>query len=219
MTIAPIGVSAPTFVVPNSGPKPDLTPAVALRLMPSAAAAPGHAATTEALRGRILIIPIGTRSQMPGLFGSGGDFPESGSGRTFTLPRGMGRPGWMGGGNDGNDGGMSQAPEPTPRQPLPGERQAYETNIRRVQDFWGKLGVGPDEGNGRELPVEFLSNYPNASYAHSEDGSQESFNIGLDRTSGKSYATATDVIAHEYAHRVVNHILGQQGEGEAGAVN
>jgi len=69
------------------------------------------------------------------------------------------------------------------------------------------------------LPVEFLSNYPNASYAHSEDGSQESFNIGLDRTSGKSYATATDVIAHEYAHRVVNHILGQQGEGEAGAVN
>ncbi|MBC7643503.1 MAG: hypothetical protein H7123_00130 [Thermoleophilia bacterium] len=153
MTVAPVSIGVRTAVAATSGPKPDLAPAVFLapRLMPSAAAAPGHAATTDALSGRILIIPIG--SLPPGFFGQGGVSEGGGGTRIFTLPRGMGR---LSGG--GAAGGPEAPAGPTPREPLPGERQAYETNIHRVQDFWTKLGVGANEGNGRELPVEFLDN-------------------------------------------------------------
>ena len=37
--------------------------------------------------------------------------------------------------------------------------------------------------------------------------------------SGKSFADAPDVLAHEYTHRIVNNVLGLSPEGESGAVN
>lgn len=62
-----------------------------------------------------------------------------------------------------------------------------------------------------------MARYPNASY--SRGGGSEVMKIGNDAESGRSYAFSKDVIAHEYAHRIVRHILNMEMLGESGAVN
>jgi hypothetical protein len=103
------------------------------------------------------------------------------------------------------------------RVPSRQERIATEQALAGARQFFMSLGVGPDEGNNDNIKIRFLDNYPNASY--SRINGEEAINIGINPKTGVSYGMAADVIAHEYAHRVVRHILGQPGVGEAGAVN
>ena len=111
--------------------------------------------------------------------------------------------------------GASQLEE---RTPSAGERSAAESALQGAREFFSKLGVGADEGNDASLNIRYLNNYPNASYSRNASG-EEAMNIGINPKTNTSYALAKDVIAHEYAHRIVRHILDQPGVGEAGVVN
>lgn len=92
------------------------------------------------------------------------------------------------------------------------EQARIESTVRDVQARFAKLGVTEAEGNG---PVKalFIPNFPNAAYA--PEGvprlgmPADSIGIGIDPRSGRSFAEAEDVIAHELAHRVVTHMARQ----------
>lgn len=129
------------------------------------------------------------------------------------------RGGQVGGGMSGYGGSpYLAAPKPQlpERAPMTGEAAAAASSLGAARNFFTKLGVGAHEGNDANLPVKFIRDFSNAAYMH---GSDEAMLIGVDKATGTSMAAATDVVAHEYAHRVVDHILGQPGVGEAGVVN
>jgi hypothetical protein len=88
------------------------------------------------------------------------------------------------------------------------EQIRTEAHVERVRDFFADLGVRASEGNGPAKSVEFSPNLKNAEYvpaqAHSHDA--DHVHIGVDPRSGRSFNEAPDVIAHEWAHRVIDHI-------------
>lgn len=143
----------------------------------------------------VILVPAGTL-RVPG-------------GRIVLVP--------SGGSTNGRLGAINLG-APAERTPTAAERSAAEQALEGARAFFTKLGVGPDEGNDGTLPIRFLADYPNASYSRKSSG-EEAMNIGINPKSNTSYAMAKDVIAHEYAHRIVRHILDQPGVGEAGVVN
>lgn len=94
------------------------------------------------------------------------------------------------------------------------ERQAARSTLNDVQKMFTNIGVKAYEGNGPGMRVIFNSSFPNAAYVPEEDV----MIIGRS-PSGKSFAFAKDVIAHEYSHRVADFILRIEPAGESGAVN
>lgn len=89
--------------------------------------------------------------------------------------------------------------------------------IARTRNFFSRYGIDETMGNGA-IAVQFDPRYSNAAYVHGNRGG-ELIKVGNDAMTGRSYANADDVIAHEYTHRVVNNILGLRSVGESGAVN
>ncbi len=122
------------------------------------------------------------------------------------------------GGAGGGRLGAINLGAPAERTPTAAERASAEQALQGARDFFTQLGVGPDEGNDAKLPIRYLADYPNASYMRKSSG-EEAMNIGINPKTNTSYAMAKDVIAHEYAHRIVRRILDQPGVGEAGVVN
>lgn len=139
----------------------------------------------------VILVPAGSISRIPGA-------------RVILIPAGS--------------GARLGAAGLTDRVPTAIERTAAESALEGARQFFTKLGVGADEGNDASLKIRYLDNYPNASYMRTSSG-EESMNIGINPKTNTSYAMAEDVIAHEYAHRIVRHILNQPGVGEAGVVN
>lgn len=95
-----------------------------------------------------------------------------------------------------------------------GERYAREQRridgiVGEVQARFGALGIRSDEGNG---PVDaiFLPRFPNAAYLPVGDTGmgipRDSIVVGVDPRSGRSFAEADDVVAHELAHRVIDNM-------------
>jgi hypothetical protein len=89
------------------------------------------------------------------------------------------------------------------------EQRAIETEVKDVQSRFAKLGIRPEEGNG-PVQARFVPGFPNAAYA--PEGVPEygipadAIGVGVDPRSGRSFGEAEDVIAHELAHRVVDHM-------------
>lgn len=98
------------------------------------------------------------------------------------------------------------------------EMNTAVATLQKAQKFFSQYGLDARSGNG-QLGVEFDPEYPNAAYAYDPNGTYEALKIGNDERSGKSYANAPDVLAHEYSHRVINNVLGLKATGESGAVN
>lgn len=89
------------------------------------------------------------------------------------------------------------------------EQSRIDSAVRDVQARFAKLGVRESEGNG-PVTAMFVPDFPNAAYA--PEGLEEygmpadSIGVGIDPRSGRSFAEAEDVVAHELAHRVVDHM-------------
>lgn len=90
-------------------------------------------------------------------------------------------------------------------------QQQVEEVVARVQEAYARLGVTDAEGNG-PVHAEYHPEFPNAAYAPNGDREYgfrpDSINIGVDPRTGQSFADATDVIAHELGHRIVEHMTG-----------
>lgn len=103
------------------------------------------------------------------------------------------------------------------------EQQRAEDAVADVRRFFDRLGVRAGEGNGAAAAVEFLADFPNAAYLPiGPDGREvDHIHIGRDPRSGRSFAQARDVVAHEWAHRVVDRLARQPLElsGEDAAVH
>lgn len=104
-----------------------------------------------------------------------------------------------------------------PRQAA-AERQGLQEAMRgveHVRDWFAGLGVEADEGTGPGLRVMFDPSVANATY----DAGRDLMTIGVDPVSHRSYGGARDVIAHEYAHRVINQMTGMVWSGEDAVVH
>jgi hypothetical protein len=92
------------------------------------------------------------------------------------------------------------------------EQSRIDSTVKDVQARFAKLGIRADEGNS-PVTAMFVPDFPNAAYA--PDGLEEygmpkdSIGVGLDPRSGRSFAEAEDVVAHELAHRVIDHMTKQ----------
>ncbi|MCB0880339.1 MAG: M4 family metallopeptidase, partial [Thermoleophilia bacterium] len=128
-------------------------------------------------------------------------------------------------GRAGDHAGHTHAPAPQQRE-LPGrgfagagdafrgasqqrEQQQIEAEVKDIQAKFAALGIRPEEGNG-PVKAYFQPDFPNAAYAPDgipEFGSaRDSITVGVDPRSGQSFGESEDVIAHELAHRVVDHM-------------
>ena len=93
------------------------------------------------------------------------------------------------------------------------EQQRVDGIVRDIQAKYTDLGIRPDEGND---PVKafFVPSFPNAAYAPQGyrdaklgiDLPADSIGVGVDPRSGRSFAEADDVVAHELAHRIIDHM-------------
>lgn len=100
------------------------------------------------------------------------------------------------------------------------ELQVAQREVTNIRAFFSKLGVQDHEGNG-PASIEIDDDYPNAHYDSQTDG----LKIGMLPLSqikrgaeDVSFTAAPDVLAHEWAHRVVRTIvptLGRLGEDSA----
>ena len=109
-----------------------------------------------------------------------------------------------------------EAPVPAAPKDLENQAVAVKQGIADAREFFARHGVGAHEGNG-PIDVELKPGMDNAAYSQAKDGSEKII-MGENGDTGLPYAYAGDVIAHEYAHRVVDHKIGLHGTGEAGTV-
>lgn len=109
-----------------------------------------------------------------------------------------------------------QAPAPATPNDLGSQGIAVKQGIADARDFFARHGVGAHEGNG-PIDVELKPGMDNAAYSQARDGSEKII-MGENGESGLPYAYAGDVVAHEYAHRVISAKVGLEGSGEAGTV-
>lgn len=108
------------------------------------------------------------------------------------------------------------APRGRTRQRVdPGAQAAAVDAVRATQSFFTSLGIGPRQGNDPRMKLAFEPRFPSAGY----DPHRDRMIIGTDRRSGLSFGNSADVIAHEYAHRVVEATLGLGNQGQQGTMN
>jgi Zn-dependent metalloprotease len=100
------------------------------------------------------------------------------------------------------------------REQLSDEQQAAVDAIAQTKETFERLGVGERDGNDAQMRVVFNPDFKNAAYVPHQD----TIIIGS-AANGKSYAHATDVIAHEYSHRVMDSMIRLDHWGEPGALN
>jgi len=88
------------------------------------------------------------------------------------------------------------------------EQARSEAIVEKVRDFYKGIGVTDAEGADPAAAVEFLPGLNNAEYlSGSSDGTEvDHVHIGIDRTTGRSFNDAEEVVAHEWGHRVINRI-------------
>lgn len=91
------------------------------------------------------------------------------------------------------------------------EQQRLDATVSEIQQRFSELGIRDDEGNDRVV-ARFNPRYPNASYAPNgipENGvPADSITVGMDPRSMTPFSRAKDVVAHELAHRVIDHMTG-----------
>jgi hypothetical protein len=91
------------------------------------------------------------------------------------------------------------------------EQAKLERSVADIQARFSSLGIRQQEGNSPVTAV-FRPEFPNAAYA--PDGLREhglprdSIGVGVDPRSGRSFGDAKDVVAHELAHRIIDHMTG-----------
>lgn len=87
------------------------------------------------------------------------------------------------------------------------EQQRIDQTVERIQSQYAQLGIEDHEGNS-PVKAYFRPDFPNAAYApngYSEAQlPRDSIGVGIDPRSGRSFAEADDVIAHELAHRIID---------------
>ncbi len=89
------------------------------------------------------------------------------------------------------------------------EQRRIDEAVQQIRSAYAALGIQDSEGNG---PVQayFRPYLPNAAYAPDGDPKYrlppDSIGVGIDPRSGRSFAEAPDVIAHELAHRIIDHM-------------
>lgn len=106
--------------------------------------------------------------------------------------------------------GRPQRPQAPQQQPatVAREQRKAEVLVDDVREYFTKLGVGAGEGNGAGS-VTFDPNFDNAAYippGGERHGPGDRLHIGVDPETGKSYASSSDVIAHEWSHRIIDTI-------------
>ena len=199
MTIAiaqPARTGNPGIVPPwLQGPRP-VTPAPAIPGAP--APAPQPEVPTAATRDALVAVPL-----------SNGDIV------IVDVPNGM-----FPGGDHGHDHtaptsrrGFGAASDARRGVDVAAEQQRVDGLVRDIQAKYADLGIRPDEGND---PVKafFLPSFPNAAYAPEGfrdaklgvDMPADSIGVGVDPRSGRSFAEAGDVVAHELAHRIIDNM-------------
>ncbi|MBC7462422.1 MAG: M4 family metallopeptidase [Thermoleophilia bacterium] len=91
-----------------------------------------------------------------------------------------------------------------------------------IRGFFSKLGVRDDEGNN-EAPVSIDDSVQNAYYdPRSDEVVIGELPLSLIKKGARdvSFTKAPDVLAHEWSHRIVNHLVpGIQNGGEDAAIN
>lgn len=89
------------------------------------------------------------------------------------------------------------------------EQQRLEQTVADVQAKYAAHGITAAEGNG-PVVARFEPRFHNAAYAPEgikEFGSPaDSITVGVDPRSNTPFAKAEDVVAHELAHRVIDHM-------------
>ncbi len=89
------------------------------------------------------------------------------------------------------------------------EQRRIDDTVARIQDAYAQLGIRDDEGNS-PVKAYFRPDFPNAAYApqgyKEQDLPADSIGVGIDPRSGRSFAEADDVVAHELAHRIIDHM-------------
>jgi hypothetical protein len=89
------------------------------------------------------------------------------------------------------------------------EQRRIDQTVARIQDAYAQLGIRDDEGNS-PVKAYFRPDFPNAAYAPEGYRDQglpaDSIGVGIDPRSGRSFAEADDVVAHELAHRIIDHM-------------
>ncbi|MCW2923044.1 MAG: peptidase family protein, partial [Thermoleophilia bacterium] len=141
-------------------------------------------------------------------------FIPLGDGRVVVVddgiaPGGMRRPSAPTESPEGLEGGESLRPTDRNDPAVLAEQHRIEGTIDDIRGFFSKLGVKDSEGNDRTTVV-FNPRYHNASYspeAIPEFGvPADSVSVGTDPRSGESFGKAKDVLAHEWTHRIVDHL-------------
>lgn len=87
-------------------------------------------------------------------------------------------------------------------------------SIQRARNFFTDLGVSANEGNG-PVSIQMDPTKPDAMYSVIDttlpngtiSRSNEHIMIGRDPFTGKSFGHSPDVILHEYAHRINEHLV------------
>lgn len=198
MTIAiaqPARTGNPGVVPPwLQGPRP-VTPQPAPGTgTPAPAPSPTPEVPTAATRDVLVAVPL-SDGQVVIVDVPAGMFPGSDRGHDHAAPssgRGFGAV-------EGARGGVN----------VQAEQRRIDDTVARIQDAYGQLGIRPDEGND-PVKAYFRPDFPNAAYApqgyREHDLPADSIGVGIDPRSGRSFAEADDVVAHELAHRIIDHM-------------
>lgn len=173
----------------GSGTPPSATPGHSRRESPVDAARAG----AEEIEVVVYPVPIGTGATVPSR-------PVSGVLRREDAPEGP------------------EAPEELPPTKVfdeAAESTRLRTKVDEVRDFFRDLGVRDDEGNDAGI-ARFNPRYPNASYSPvgipEKRVPADSITVGVIPREGRSLVDAEDVVAHEWAHRIIHHMTGGQLE-------
>ncbi len=93
------------------------------------------------------------------------------------------------------------------------EQRRIDDTVAKIQAKFSDLGIRDSEGNS-PVKAYFRPDFPNAAYAPEGyadyDLPRDSIGVGIDPRSGRSFAEADDVVAHELAHRIIDHMTPQR---------